>query len=64
LYPQYRDALMRLSGPGVAVADLTSMWADLLKIKKFVDLTGNGVNHPNDFAHRVYAEVILELFEE
>jgi hypothetical protein len=61
LYMQYRDDLMRLSGPGVAVADLTSMWGDLLKSKKYVDLTGNGVNHPNDFGHRVYAEVILEL---
>ena len=25
------------------------------------DLTGNGVNHPNDFGHRVYAQVLSTL---
>ncbi|MCA9060384.1 MAG: hypothetical protein KDA85_17865, partial [Planctomycetaceae bacterium] len=25
------------------------------------DLTGNGVNHPNDFGHRVYAQVLASL---
>lgn len=62
LYPQYRDALMPLQGPGVAVADLTSFWTVFLDRKRFDDLTGNGVNHPNDFGHRVYAQVLLSLF--
>lgn len=62
LYPQYRDALMPLQGPGVAVADLTSFWSVFLERKRFDDLTGNGVNHPNDFGHRVYAQVLLSLF--
>jgi len=62
LYPQYLDALNRLKGPGVAVADLTTIWADMLKIKKFYDLTMNGINHPNDFGQRVYAHVVLQLF--
>ena len=59
LYPQYRDALLTLEKPGVAVADLTAFWTTLLAHKEFVDITGNGVNHPNDFGHRVYAQVIL-----
>jgi hypothetical protein len=25
------------------------------------DLTGNGLNHPNDFGHRLYAQGVLEL---
>ena len=29
-----------------------------------VDLTGNGVNHPSDFGHRLYAQVILALLVE
>jgi acyl-CoA thioesterase-1 len=58
---RYRDALAELSGPGVALADLTSMWGELLKRKSFYDLTGNGVNHPNDFGHCVYAETLLAL---
>jgi len=62
LYPQYRDALMTAEGPGVAVADLTTMWTALLEHKKYADITGNGVNHPNDFGNRVYAQVLLSLF--
>ena len=60
-FPLYRDALARLCGPGVALADTTSMWEALLKRKTFYDLTGNGVNHPNDFGHCVYAQVLLSL---
>jgi acyl-CoA thioesterase-1 len=49
-------------GPGMAVADLTSFWELLLTRKTFADITGNGVNHPNDFGHRVYAQVLLSKF--
>jgi hypothetical protein len=34
----------------------------LLKRKPFSDLSGNNINHPNDFGHRVYAQIICELF--
>ncbi len=64
LYPAYRDALADLCGDGVALADLTTMWTELLKHKKFADLTGNNVNHPSDFGHRIYAQVILGLLSE
>jgi hypothetical protein len=58
-FPLYRDALLELQGSGIAVADLTSIWPELLKRKSFYDLTGNGVNHPNDYGHLVYAQVIF-----
>lgn len=61
LFPQYRDALLELRKPGVAVADLTSLWSAMLERKLDWDLTGNGVNHPNDFGHRIYAQVVLSL---
>jgi acyl-CoA thioesterase-1 len=57
----FRDALASFRGPGVALADLTQLWADLLKVKSYQDLTGNGVNHPNDFGHRIHAQLLLEL---
>ncbi len=63
LYREYRDDLSAVTGPGVAVADMTTIWQDMLKKKKFDDLTGNGINHPNDFGHRVYAQVILKLLQ-
>ena len=60
-FPQFRDALAALVRPGVALADLTSVWTEMRKSKKDRDLTGNGVNHPNDFGHRVYAQVLSSL---
>lgn len=61
LFPQYRDSLAHLCGPGIALADLTSIWTGFLNLKRDWDQTGNGVNHPNDFGHRVYAQVISAL---
>jgi lysophospholipase L1-like esterase len=61
LFPQYRDKLKALTSPGIALADLTSIWTRFLELKQDWDQTGNGVNHPNDFGHRVYAQVISAL---
>ena len=47
-----------------SLADMTALWQDLLMRKHDVDLTGNGVNHPNDFGHRLYAQVILALLTD
>ncbi len=47
-FPLYRDSLQELCGQGIVLADMTSIWEELLKRKTFYDLTGNGVNHPND----------------
>ncbi|MDG3006643.1 SGNH/GDSL hydrolase family protein [Paludisphaera mucosa] len=60
-FAEYRDALLELRKPGVAVADVTSAWARFLELKQDWDQTGNGVNHPNDFGHRVYAQIIAAL---
>ncbi len=62
-FPQYRDALKELVEPGIALADLTSIWEGFLELKKDWDQSGNGVNHPNDFGHRVYAQVITTLLD-
>ncbi|YCM44630.1 PVC-type heme-binding CxxCH protein [Verrucomicrobiaceae bacterium 227] len=59
-YPAYAKAMQDLAGPGIAVADVTSVWLALLERKSVLDLSGNGLNHPNDFGHRVYAAVVLE----
>ena len=63
-FGEYRDALARLRGAGIALADLTALWGDLLARKSVHDLSGNGINHPNDFGHRLYAQVILALLVE
>jgi len=43
----------------VAVADMTSAWDMMMSRKNYLDVTGNGLNHPNDFGHRILAEVVL-----
>jgi acyl-CoA thioesterase-1 len=58
-FPAYRDALAALCTSGTALADVTGVWMHMLARKSVHDLTGNGINHPNDFGHRVYAQVIL-----
>lgn len=45
----------------VALADMTTMHLDLLSAgKRFRDMTGNNINHPNDFLARFYAQTILK----
>ena len=60
----YRDELQSLCGPGIVLADLSSVWSELLQNKHDLDLTGNGLNHPNDYGHRLYAQVLLALLME
>lgn len=58
---QFIKALKRISKPNVAVVDMTTMHQDLMDAgKKFVDMTANCVNHPNDFIARIYAQQILK----
>lgn len=61
MFPLYRDELKQLTGEGIALADLTEVWTVMLERKHFLDLTGNGLNHPNDCGHRLYAQAILQL---
>jgi acyl-CoA thioesterase-1 len=61
MFAKYRDGLAELVRPGVALADVTNVWEVLLASKHDLDLTGNGLNHPNDFGHRLYAQTVLAL---
>jgi hypothetical protein len=61
MFPKYRDELKKLVGEGVALADVTAVWEMMLKSKHDLDLTGNGLNHPNDFGHRLYAQAVLSV---
>jgi lysophospholipase L1-like esterase len=61
MFGKYRDELKALAGPGIAFVDVGDVWAELLARKHDLDLTGNGLNHPNDFGHRLYAQSILAV---
>jgi len=61
MFTRFQDILRSHIGKGVALADMTALWQDLLKRKRYLDMSGNGINHPNDFGQRLYAQVILGL---
>lgn len=49
---------------GVAVVNMTAVHASLLKKKRYGDMTGNNVNHPNDYLARVYAQTLFATLQE
>lgn len=55
----YPDVLHNLAGSGTVVADVTAVYKEILQHKRFSDMTGNNVNHPNDFLARLYAQVLM-----
>lgn len=58
----FEEPLLQISReyPQTAVAPLTSMQAFIQQTKRFRDMTGNNVNHANDFLARIHAQVILK----
>ena len=57
----YPAALAALCGNGTVLANVTAVHQELLKRKRYMDMTGNNVNHPNDYLHRIYAQVLMAL---
>lgn len=57
----YLKPVTALAGKGVAIADMTSVHGELLRHKAYQDMTGNNINHPNDYLARWYAQVISAL---
>lgn len=56
----YLPVLLSMEAEGVVVADMTTVHRHLLTRKRYCDMTGNNVNHPNDFLARVYAHVLWQ----
>ncbi len=59
---KHQEALYQIqeSLTGIGVAPVHSMFLNLLAMNKnYLDLTGNCINHPNDFAVRIYAQTVL-----
>ena len=59
-----QKALYKISDniDGVCVAPVHSVFQALIAHgKNYLGLTGNCINHPNDFSVRIYAQTILEV---
>jgi hypothetical protein len=59
--PEFKKVLDELTGPGIVVVDMTEVHRELLKNKSYQDMTGNNINHPNDFLIRWYAQEIAGI---
>ena len=57
----FKTELAGLTGRGIVLMDMTSVHTELLKHKSYQDMTGNDINHPNDFLIRWYAQQILGM---
>ena len=55
---EYADAIRKLCGPGVVSADIQDVQKTMMKRKRYLDLTGNLLNHPNDYLARIQAQVL------
>lgn len=60
-----RDGLFALQKEleNCAVVDVGSVTRPIVARKKFCDVSGNNVNHPNDFLHQVYADAVLRVLQ-
>ena len=56
----FHTFLEDLEKESIALVNMTKVHASLLERKKFADMTGNNVNHANDYMSRVYAQTLLE----
>lgn len=52
------DALLKLCKRGVVLADIQRVQKELMKRKRYIDVTGNLLNHPNDYLARIQAQVL------
>jgi len=60
--PEYGRITQKVAqAKGCAFADVLARWQAVVDRKKPEDLLSNNVNHPNDFGHRLYAEVLEQL---
>ena len=58
---EYSDVLRGLCCEGVILADVQEVQRAIQKKKRYIDLTGNWLNHPNDYLARVQAQVIAAV---
>ena len=59
---EYYSELLKCAGENDAVLNMTNIHSKLLERKRFIDMTGNNINHPNDFLIRIYAQAMTDLF--
>ena len=57
---EYSESLKGLEGMGVAIADIQAVQKEIGKRKLYIDITGNWLNHPNDYLARILAQEVIK----
>lgn len=55
------EILQKFESDGIALLDMGTLQKELHKNKRFIDTTGNNVNHLNDFFIRIHAQALSAL---
>lgn len=63
MHREFAKILYRLEDERTTVVDMGAIQEYFLENKIYADMSGNNVNHPNDFLGRIYAMSMLRLFE-
>ncbi len=58
----YANGLRALEGQGITLVNMTEVFTWLLKRKRYCEISGNNLNHPNDFGYRFYTDAFKLLF--
>lgn len=61
---EYAKALEPLCGQGCVIANIQDVQRVIMKRKRYIDITGNNINHPNDFFARIHGQVIDTLLKK
>ncbi len=56
----YKELLLP-AHPEIPLIPVTSVHKALLEKKRYCDMTGNNINHPNDFLARAYAHTVVKV---
>lgn len=60
---EYSQSLKTLCREGVVLADVQAVQKEVQKRKRYIDLTGNLINHPNDWLAGIQAQVVAATLE-
>ena len=58
----YVRGLRMLEDTGITVLDMTTVFLWMLRRKRYCEISGNNLNHPNDFGYMFYTDALKELF--
>lgn len=59
-YLSYLEEIKAMGETKICVANVTEAHKKVLEVKRYYDMTGNNVNHVNDFMARVYAQTVFQ----